>query len=264
MIVRIIELVRRYRTIRLSMLATVLDCSVDEILYAVDGLDNNSVLHVRGRSLVSDEPIAQSDISVRMHSRFAEKNAIGKLAASLIKDGECLLIEAGSTPSFFVNHLKEKKNLSIATTSPLIAESLVRHSRTCNVELIGGRLEAYTTALHGDETHARIRDLDADWSILSPTSICTRKGACYFHKVDAETSSLMQRSAKKTMMLSDSSKLGVPSRYSAQTIQGVDVFITDNNGELGFAEVSHHFEKTNVFHAIPEEADNEDYVLLNS
>ncbi|KZL03141.1 MULTISPECIES: DeoR/GlpR family DNA-binding transcription regulator [unclassified Pseudovibrio] len=264
MIVRIIELVRRYRTIRLSLLATVLDCSVDEILYAVDGLENNSIMRVRGSSLVSNEAIAESDISVRMHSRFAEKNAIGKLAASLIKDGESLLIEAGSTLSLFANHLKEKKNLSIATTSPLIAESLVRHSRTCSVELIGGRLEAHTTALHGEETQARIRDLKVDWTILSPTSMCIQKGACYFHKVDAETSLLMQRSAQKTMMLSDSSKLGVPSRYTAQTMQGVDVFITDNNGELGFAEVDHHLRKARVFHAISEDADSEDFILLNS
>lgn len=77
MIVRIIELVRRYRTIRLSLLATVLDCSVDELLYAVDGLEHNDIMRVRGDALVSNEAIAESDISVRMHSRFAEKSAIG-------------------------------------------------------------------------------------------------------------------------------------------------------------------------------------------
>ena len=264
MILRIIELVRRYRTIRLSLLATVLDCSVDEILYAVDALENDSIMRVRADSLVSNEAIAESDISVRMHSRFAEKNAIGKLAASLIKEGDRLLIEAGSTPSFFANHLKEKKGLSVATTSPLIAESLVRHSRTCNVELIGGRLEAHTTALHGEETQARIKNLQVDWAILSPTSVCIQKGACYFHKVDADTSLLMQRSAKKAMMLGDHSKFGIPSRHSAQTPQGVDVFITDKSENSGFSEIAHHLKKARVFYAIAEDVDSEDFILLNS
>ncbi|SDR34217.1 DeoR/GlpR family DNA-binding transcription regulator [Pseudovibrio sp. Tun.PSC04-5.I4] len=264
MIVRIIELVRRYRTIRLSLLATVLDCSVDELLYAVDGLEHNDIMRVRGDALVSNEAIAESDISVRMHSRFAEKSAIGRLAAGLIHDGDSLLIEAGSTLAFFANHLKEKKELSVATTSPLIAESLVRHTRSCQIELIGGKLEAHTTALHGPETLARIAELEVDWAVVSPVSMCIQNGACYFHQADADTSLLMQRHSKKSMMLCDSSKFGVPSRFPGHTTHGVDVFITDNSGELGFAEIENKLTNSRIFRALSKGTDTEEFILLDS
>lgn len=264
MIVRIIELVRRYRTIRLSLLATVLDCSVDEILYAVDGLDNSDIVRIRGNVLVSNEAIAESDISVRMHLRFAEKNAIGKLASEMIQDGQSLLVEAGSTLAFFTNHLSHKKDLSIATTSPMIAENLIRHTRNCRIELIGGKLETHTTALHGEETLERIAELDVDWAVVSPISLCIQKGACYFHKADADTSMLMQKSAQQTMMLCDSSKFGVPSRYPAQTPESVDVFVTDSNSQLGYEEIKEHLKDARVFHAVSNDADSEDFILLDS
>ncbi len=261
---RIIELVRRYRTVQLTLLANVLDCSVDEILYALDELEDTSIVRVRGPSLVSNEAVAETDISVRMHSRFSEKNAIGKLAASLIHEGDRLLIEAGSTLALFVNHLKEKKGLSIATTSPMIAESFARHSQSSKVELIGGVLTSFTTALHGEETQARIRELDVDWAILSPSSICIEKGICYYHEVDAEISLVMQQQAKKSMLLCDSSKMGVPSRFSAQTALGPDAFVTDSGADLPMTEVGQHFANARVFYAILEETEGEDLFFLNS
>ncbi len=263
MIVRIIEMVRRYKTISLPLLANVLDCSTDDILCSVDRLEDNSILRVRGNSLVSQEATEVSDISVRMHSRFAEKNAIGKLAASLIQDGDRLLIGAGSTPALFVNHLKEKRDLSITTPSPLIAESLVRHnSGLFSIELIGGRLGIHTTALYGEETLARLRDLEVDWAIMSPTSLCIEKGASYFHEVDAQISLMMQQSAQKTMMLCDSSKFGVPSRYSGQTERGVDVFITENHGEVGFSEIEHHLKNARVFRGVLEDTDGDEFTFF--
>lgn len=263
MIVRIIEMVRRYRTISLPLLANVLDCSIDDILCSVDHLEDSSILRVRGNALVSQEAVAESDISVRMHSRFAEKNAIGKLAASLVQDGDRLLIASGSTPALFVNHLKEKRDLSIATPSPLIAESLVRHnSGLFSIELIGGRLGTQTTALYGEETLARIRDLKADWAITSPTSVCVENGASYFQEVDAQISLIMQQSARKTMMLCDSSKFGVPNRYSAQTERGVDVFITEDHEEIGFSEIEHHLKNARVFRGVLEDTDGDEFTFF--
>lgn len=160
--------------------------------------------------------------------------------------------------------MKEKKELSVATTSPLIAESLIRHTRSCRIELIGGKLQAHTTALHGPETLARIAELDVDWAVLSPLSMCIKKGACYFHQADADTSLLMQRHSKKSMMLCDSSKFGVPSRFSGQTTRGVDVFVTDDSGQLGFVEIENKLKNSRIFRALSKGTDTEEFILLDS
>ncbi|HLR72323.1 MAG TPA: DeoR/GlpR family DNA-binding transcription regulator, partial [Pseudogracilibacillus sp.] len=53
----------------------------------------------------------------RIEEHFEEKKAISKLAATLIKNGDTLMIDGGSTTCAIAEFLQEKKNLTIITNS---------------------------------------------------------------------------------------------------------------------------------------------------
>src|SRR3984957_15660905 len=64
--------------------------------------------------LVQDEPSSAQGNG----SRIAEKTRIAQCAAGLIKDGESLILNGGSTTRLFAFELAGKKDLTVVTNAP--------------------------------------------------------------------------------------------------------------------------------------------------
>ncbi len=98
----------------------------------------------------------QTDNNVGIDQRIAEKNkihiiekaAIGKAASSLIKDGDTIIIDSGTTTAEIVKHLNGIKELNVITNALNIANHLLIHS-SVNVIIPGGYLRQNAMSLVG-------------------------------------------------------------------------------------------------------------------
>ena len=75
------------------------------------------------------------------------KKYIAKKAASFIKDGSCVYMDASTTVASMIPFLPSHKNVCYVTNSPLLAQKLVEKGITCYVT--GGELKLTTNAFIG-------------------------------------------------------------------------------------------------------------------
>jgi len=89
-----------------------------------------------------------------------EKERVGKLAASFIKDGDTIILDSGTTTKYIVPNITAK-NVTIITNSLNIAYELSNNS---NFEVIvtGGLLRTRTQALVGDIAQGTLRQFRVD------------------------------------------------------------------------------------------------------
>src|SRR5262249_7486295 len=102
-----------------------------------------------------------SPLSVR-HGRQAEtKQSLARLAAGLVRSGQTLLLDAGSTNSAIASALPEAEGLTVITTAPDIAQRLLDRDGF-EIILIGGRIDRRVGAAVGAQTVLEISRVRAD------------------------------------------------------------------------------------------------------
>lgn len=258
------ELVKNHRTIKVVTAREILGLSKAAFFKLVDEASARGTVRLSDDRLISLVPQPEESIGVRMHNRFREKDAIGRLASAQIEPCSHLLIEAGSTPTYFVKHLNLGGHIRISTTSPLIAQSIVVQHRAAVVEVISGRLTSGNSNLHGTDALQRIGEIEADWAILSPVGLNADQGLAYYFREDARVCEAMNLHAKKTMVLADSFKLGVPSRFPFIPSKPVDLLVTDSGSSTELEAVCEALQPKEVLLADPDTEDVSELTLLDT
>ena len=88
-----------------------------------------------------------SPFRFRQHSMKTAKNAIAKKAASLVKNGDVVFLDASSTTQYMCRFLTEKKGITVLTCNMLLADFLSEHG--INTYCTGGRVVEYPGILGG-------------------------------------------------------------------------------------------------------------------
>src|SRR5664279_981020 len=117
-----------------------------------------------------DQRIAEKN---KIHS--SEKAAIGKLASSLINDGDTIIIDSGTTTAEIVKHLGRIKYLNVVTNALNIVNMLMAHPAV-NVIIPGGYLRQNAMSLVGPLAGKNLRNFYVDKVFLSTDGFDTRQG----------------------------------------------------------------------------------------
>ena len=137
----------------------------------------------------------------------SQKQQISQAAADMIRDGETLFINSGTTTRQLAKCLTGKQNLSIVTNSLAVAMELgtVPHFK---VLLLGGEINARYGFTYGGDVQEQLSKYQADWAILSVDGVSTRCGVTTHHAEEAIIDRMMISNAKQVMIVADSSKIG--------------------------------------------------------
>src|SRR5579862_5321173 len=88
------------------------------------------------------------DFSLRMNFHLEAKRKIAALAASLIKPGDTVFLDAGTTSCMVAQELVNHTALVVATNS-LAAAEILRNARGVTLYLVGGRYLQHTRSFIG-------------------------------------------------------------------------------------------------------------------
>lgn len=134
-----------------------------------------------------------------------EKEAIARYAASLVKEGESIYLDSGSTPLRMVKHL-QNKDITIVTTNALIFSEIQESKIKCF--LIGGEINVKTASILGTKTNSELSMMYFDKAFLGGNGFSEKAGINTPDTREAEKKQIVQRNSTETYMLLDSSKSG--------------------------------------------------------
>ena len=159
--------------------------------------------------------------------KATEKQELAHKAASLIQEGESIILDSGSTTTELAKLMTGMKNLNVITNSLNIA-FILGSNPSINIIVSGGEFKAPTLSLTGDMAAATFKGLHVDKCFLATAGISADMQLTYPSLSDLVVKSAMIRAANKVYLLADSSKIGVSSFASLGRISLIDTLITDS------------------------------------
>ena len=155
-------------------------------------------------------PHSDDDLSLSLSQKTAnaeEKQCIASAVAGMIKDGDTLFINSGTTTQMIAAALKVRSNLNIVTNS-LATATMLGEVPSFRVVLLGGSINATYGFTHGADAQAQLAKYQADWAILSVDGISVRGGVTTHHAEEAVIDRMMIAGARSAWIAVDRSKIG--------------------------------------------------------
>lgn len=180
----------------------------------------------RGGAMAIDSgKVEEPPFTVTKTLHQEQKARIAAAAVNNIKEGETVLIDAGSTTTAMGEALRNKKHISVATNDLLLSCQLVANS-DLNLTVIGGdvRKRHYTTA--GMFAKNTIKHLNADKVFLGIDAINLEKGCMVINMAEAEIKRAMLTAAKEKIIICDHTKFESVAFLNLCRVDNIDKIIT--------------------------------------
>jgi len=154
-----------------------------------------------------------------------EKLQIAAAAARMVREGQVVILDSGTTTTAIARALRGFVNLTIITNAVNIAAELA--GSTLEVILTGGSLRKNSFSLVGPIAEETLRRLNADILFLGVDGFDVHYGLSTPNLLEAKVNRAMMEVARVTVAVCDSSKFGRRSLSTIAPPSAVDQVITD-------------------------------------
>jgi DeoR/GlpR family transcriptional regulator of sugar metabolism len=203
--------------------------SVVTIRKDLDGLEREGLLQrTFGGAVFSHRSRFNKSFLERTRLHRREKRAIAAAALEYIKDGDTVILDAGTTTLALAQLLKQQvRSAFIITCSVPVALEL--SSAGYDILLLGGMVRNKSLALLGRETLAVLDRYRADKAFLGSSGFTAEKGHTTPNPDDAQIKEAIMRVSEEIYVLVDSSKCGDQCLTRFAHLRDVDLTITDSH-----------------------------------
>ena len=179
---------------------------------------------------------------VRKRSNVEQKEYIAEKIASMIHDGDYIMLDASSTTIYLTKYIKNLKNITLITNS---VETLIELADKADWKVLstGGTLKKDALSLVGASAERMIRSFHVDLAVCSAKGIDTNMGITDSNEKDSEIKRAIFDSATRKVLAVDSSKFDKISFVRVGDISDVDVVVTDKEPSPEWVE---HFNNKDV------------------
>jgi DeoR/GlpR family transcriptional regulator of sugar metabolism len=145
-----------------------------------------------------------------------------------VDDGETVILDAGSTVMEMARNMVARKSLTVVTTGLNIAAQ-VGSVPGVHVLVAGGFLSRETVSTVGTMAERDLENLIVDKLFLSAQAFNAESGLTDVSLEVARVKAAMIRSARRIILLADSSKWGLSMFAKIAPLPEIDVLITDDH-----------------------------------
>jgi len=192
----------------------------------------NQKLLIRTRGGAMRRPVENlnedTSINKKRLFNYQEKERIGKLAASLIQDGDNIMLDSGTTTMEIAKNLGKFYHLTILTNAMNIAVELMKYQRF-NVIILGGHVRTNSHSTIGPLALATLRNFSNYKLFLGVDSFSLEAGISTPNLEEALLNQEMMKLASETIAVFDSSKFNKQSFAHIATPEQISTIITDRN-----------------------------------
>ncbi len=191
-------------------------------------LERKNIL-IRSRGGAMKQSLINIDLSIydRRKQNIKLKEAIGAAAATMIKEGETILLDTGTTLMEMAKRLPKKIDITVITNSVDITFRLAEYPNI-RVLMPGGILRRNSLSLVGELAAESLRAYYCDKYFLSADGVDIEKGMMTTNIEEASLAKINIRNSGKVFALIDSSKFLSKGITSIAPLTEVDTIITDS------------------------------------
>jgi DeoR/GlpR family transcriptional regulator of sugar metabolism len=223
----LIRLAKRAGQLSIAQLSSQFGVSADTIRRDLDLLSIRGLLRRTHGGAVAADWMAETEYGPgqRTGVRTAEKTRIAKCAAALIKNGESLIINGGSTTRLFASELSGKRDLTVVTNA-LGVPPVLPHHAVRDIVLLGGEYRPESNTTVGSIAFCGAVPVNADSAIVGVGGIA-QDGLYTSLLQDATMTGNMIAHARRTIVLADSTKFGHRLLGHIASLDKIDILVTD-------------------------------------
>jgi DeoR family transcriptional regulator, aga operon transcriptional repressor len=189
--------------------------------------DQGALVRIHGGALPPGEG-DELPINVKQTLYHAEKVRIAAAAAGLIQEGETVILDSGTTTAEIARQIRGLPLRAInVITNALNIAVLLANSHHVNLIIPGGVLRRKSWSLSGPQAEQALANLQADRLFLGVDSLDPEVGVMTPYVLEARLNALMIRIARRTVAVTDSSKLLRRNLSVIAPLEQVQMLITD-------------------------------------
>ena len=225
---RILELLKEKGFLNVQTLSEQLSVSGATMRRDLGELDDAGRLRRTHGGAVSISQVGLDPANaVRAVSHLEEKIAIAGTAASMVEDGDTVLLDAGTTSLEVAKVLAGRKGLTFISNGADIIAELTR-AEAERIYAVGGEYAAINRSFRGALAESFIRQFHVDKLILNAASIDFDRGLIFTGSpANAGVQRAMIEVARRVIVVADHSKLAKSSFSVTAKIEDVGVIVTD-------------------------------------
>lgn len=164
--------------------------------------------------------------ALRKELHQAEKERIGRAAATLVRDGDSVALDASTTAWQIARHLKDRQELTVVTNGLFIALEFL-DSPGVTVVMPGGALRVASASLVGDDGACILDRYHVQKGFFGAGGFTIEEGLTDTNQYEVELKQRMVKRSKQVIAVVDSSKWGQVTFASLATVAELDHVITD-------------------------------------
>lgn len=170
---------------------------------------------------------SSDDMNSRLVYHYDSKLKIAKKTATLVEDGETIMIESGSCCALVANEIaKSKKDITIITNSAFIS-NYIRKTPNIKIILLGGDYQNESQVMVGPITRRCAETFFVDKLFIGTDGYSEKAGFTGNDYMRAETVRDMARQAEKVIVVTESTKFQQKGVVSLIPTDQVSMLITD-------------------------------------
>jgi DeoR family transcriptional regulator of aga operon len=169
------------------------------------------VVRVHGGAMSSEQSPVERPFEEESTVRADAKRAIGVRAASMVRSGQCVVLDVGTTSAQIAVALLERTDLvdvTVVTNGLTIALALERAVPRFTVIVTGGTLRPLQHSLVNPLATSVLEGITADLAFIGCTGVDVVRGVTNVNLPETEVKRVLARTARRSFIVADGGKMG--------------------------------------------------------
>jgi DeoR family fructose operon transcriptional repressor len=227
---------RAHGRVDVAELALTYGVSTETVRRDLQALEVAGVLRrVHGGAIPTGRVTYEPELADRDATMTTEKERIAKAALPELDGAASILLDAGTTTARLAELLPTDRELTVVTNGLPIALALMGRPNLTVITL-GGRLRARTGSTVDALAVAALSGLYVDVAFLGTNGLSVERGLTTPDAAEAAVKTAMVRSARRAVVLTDSSKAGTDQLVRFALLDEVEVIVSDTGLEPELAD----------------------------
>lgn len=221
---QIFRILRERTTASISELAEQFGVSEMTVRRDIERLaDSGEVIRTPGGARLARSFSFEKTFAERLQKMADAKVRIGRAAAGLVKEGESLVLDSGTTTLCIARSLRNHKDIVVVTFSLAALDELTT-CESVRVELTGGIYRRSSHDLIGAAVSDSLANIHADKVFFGGAALSFDQGVMVY---DPEAPRALLRAGRERILVLDSSKIGAQALYRFSSLDVCDCIVTD-------------------------------------
>lgn len=221
----IVTFVNDLGTVSLDSLAEKFGVSINTIRRDVQYLANEDKIKkvYGGVTTVESSPVQYNEREVINES---EKKSISKSAAALVKEGDTIFIDSGTTTVYMADYLSNR-NITVVTNN---LDFIIRCKKSNHIKVIstGGLLDQATNSFVDFKYNNHLQAYNIDKAFMASTGISLQNGVTHASPFENEIKKEALKVAEKVYLLIDHTKFNQHALLTYAPFSSIDYIISDS------------------------------------